>query len=100
MATINLINPDADVATYNVRRNDELSTRYLYLLSDDAVPALVVGLEHAKGEVGYRLRLDLTRRYYEMERDASWKEWPSFNFARQEAYKILLKLKDKDQLFD
>jgi hypothetical protein len=100
LATINLINPDADVAAYNVRRNDELSTRYLYLLSDDAVPALAAGLENARGEVGYRLRLDLTRRYYEMKNDTGSKEWPSFNFARQEAYKILQKLKDKDQLID
>ena len=34
LVTINLMNPDADVAAYNLKRQDELSTRYLYLLSE------------------------------------------------------------------
>src|SRR3712207_5881929 len=51
LVTINMMNPDADVAARNLLRNDELSTRYLYLLSEDAVPVLVAGLDQTTGVV-------------------------------------------------
>src|SRR5204862_304310 len=50
LTTVNLLNPDADVAAYNLARRDELSTRFLYLLSDDAVPVLAAGLQDAPPE--------------------------------------------------
>ncbi|HEV2126327.1 MAG TPA: DUF4173 domain-containing protein, partial [Chloroflexota bacterium] len=56
LVTVNLLNPDADVAKYNLARQDELSTRFLHLLSDDAVPSLVAGLEAAPAAVQLPLR--------------------------------------------
>jgi len=99
LATINLINPDADVAAYNIKRNDELSTRYLYLLSDDAVPALAAGLDMTTGEAQSALRLDLSQRYRDMRLELESQEWPELNFSRQEAYDVLVKLRNERRLF-
>jgi hypothetical protein len=99
LATINLINPDADVAAYNIRRNDELSTRYLYLLSEDAVPALAAGLDTTTGEAQNALRIDLSQRYRAMRSELEGQEWQELNFSRQDAYKVLVKLRNERRLF-
>jgi hypothetical protein len=92
-ATVNVINPDADVAAANLSRNDELSTRYLDLLSDDAVPALVAGLNDSVTPVQRDLRLHLARRLARMEGDPSWQTLPAFHFARNRAYHLLTDLR-------
>jgi hypothetical protein len=99
LATINMINPDADVAAYNIRRNDELSTRYLYLLSEDAVPALVAGLDTTTGQAHEMLRINLEHRFVNMAEDDSWQQWPAINFSRQQAYSALVKLRDEGKIF-
>ena len=98
LATINAINPDADTAAYNLARQDELSTRYLSLLSEDAVPVLVAGLDHTTGEVHNQLRLHLAARLAGMESDASWQSWPAFHWARWQAYTLLAGLRRAGKL--
>jgi hypothetical protein len=98
LVSINLVNPDADVAAYNLARNDELSTRYLYLLSADAVPALAAGLDRTTGEVQQRLRDDLARRLWTMEHDPTWQAWPAFHLARWDAYRTLTALQAAGKL--
>ena len=92
LATINMMNPDADVAAYNLKRQDELSTRYLYVLSDDAVPAMVAGLDYSSGEVLVRLRQHLSYRLQLMETDPNRRNWQSFHLARNQAYDKLSEL--------
>lgn len=98
LVSVNLINPDADVAAYNLRRNDELSVRYVYLLSDDAVPALVTGLDTTTGEVRRQLVMNLAQRLYRMEHDTQWQDWQSFNLSRWNAYDALVKAHDEGKL--
>ncbi|MGH2353090.1 MAG: DUF4173 domain-containing protein, partial [Chloroflexota bacterium] len=98
LCTVNVLNPDADVATYNLARRDELSTRYLALLSDDAVPTLAAGLEMdgLPPDVRRRLRDDLTRRLAAMtamEAAAEGQRWPSFHLARWQARQTLVALR-------
>ncbi|MFL5734101.1 MAG: DUF4153 domain-containing protein [Chloroflexia bacterium] len=98
MVTINLMNPDADVATYNLRRQDELSTRYLELLSDDAVPALVAGLESSSGDVLVALREQLSYRLYVLETDPNRQYWQSFHLAGSQAYDMLTALSNQGKI--
>ena len=93
LITVNLANPDADVAAFNLARHDELSTRYLYQLSDDAVPTLAAGLNGTTGEIHNILQTDLSDRLSLMEYDRRWQDWPSFNLARQQAYDSLIALR-------
>jgi hypothetical protein len=92
LVTINMMNPDADVAAYNLRRQDDLSTRYLDLLSDDAVPAMVAGLDQSSGEVRIRLTEELSYRLYMLETDPNRQYWQSFHLARRQAYDMLADL--------
>ncbi len=93
LVTINLMNPDYDVAEYNLGRKDDLSVRYLYNLSDDAVPALVAGFDQTSGQIKERLRSDLSRRLKLMEAEKSRLNWPSFHLARWQAYDLLTTLR-------
>jgi hypothetical protein len=98
MVTVNLINPDADVAAYNVKRNDELSVRYLDLLSDDAIPALAAGLQTTTGDTHMILAGDLWERLEAMKSETNWRDWPSFNLSRQQGYDTLLKLRNEAKI--
>lgn len=99
LITINLMNPDADVAARNLMRNDELSTRYLHLLSEDAVPVLVESLDHTTGLVQHDLRWHLAYRLSSMENDRSWQSWPSFHLSRWQAYEALTRLRAEGKIF-
>jgi hypothetical protein len=99
LATINVINPDADVAAYNLRRGDELSTRYLHLLSEDAVPTLVDGLSWTGGTVNVQLREHLWYRLESMETRSEWRGWQSFHLSRNNAYDKLLQLRREAQIY-
>lgn len=96
--TINLANPDADVAAHNLKRNDELATRYLYLLSDDAVPALVAGLDQTTGYVRATLVSNLEYRLSHLENDHNRHEWPAFHLSRWQAYESLNALREAGKL--
>lgn len=98
LVTINLMNPDADVAARNLQRNDELSTRYLYLLSEDAIPVLVTALDRTSGVVQYNIRWHLTYRLRDMENDRSWQSWPSFHLSRWQAYEMLKRLRTEGKI--
>jgi hypothetical protein len=89
LATVNLLDPDADVAAYNLARRDELSTRYLHLLSDDAVPVLVAGLPDAPAALQAQIRQDLTRRREWLESAAARDGWPAFHLSRWRALQTL-----------
>lgn len=98
LATVNVLNPDADVAEYNIARyantqDSDLATRYLYRLSDDAIPALVASLDQTQGVVQERIRLNLSNRLHGMEVIQDWRDWPAFHLARTRAYDLLLKLR-------
>ncbi len=96
--TLNFMNPDADVAAYNLSRRDELSVRYLYTMSDDAIPVLAEGLDQLPDNLKYRLQVYLSERLYFLERDKSWRQWPGFHVARWQAYDHLVKLRDEGKL--
>ncbi|HUS16235.1 MAG TPA: DUF4173 domain-containing protein [Chloroflexia bacterium] len=98
LISINLMNPDSDVARYNLARHDELSTRYIDLLSDDGVPALVAGFDATSGEEQRVLRDNLTWRLRNMEADPSWQSWPAFHFARSQAYTSLMGLRHEGKI--
>ena len=100
LITVNLLNPDADVARYNLARHDELSVRYLSQLSEDAVPTLMEGLNGSSGEIHARVVQDLSWRLENMERDHTWQEWPSFNLSRWQAYDLLLGLRRQGIIVD
>lgn len=94
LMTISIMNPDADVAAYNLaHRGDELATRYLYLLSDDAVPVLVGGLKSADTHGRAAIQEDLDRRLRAMEADTGWRDWQSFHLSHREAYSTLYNLR-------
>ena len=99
LVSINLANPDADVAAYNLKRNDELSIRYLYLLSDDAVPVLVAGLEQTNdAAIRTTLQNDLWRRLKTLDNDPNRHNWQSFHLARSQAYETLSELQREGKL--
>jgi hypothetical protein len=105
MMTINVLNPDADVAGYNITRyqntsEQELATRYLYLLSNDAVPALAEAYEKTTGYVRDKIASDLGYRLWHLEQEynKSWREWPAFNISRWQAYEILVKMRDAGKI--
>jgi hypothetical protein len=111
LVTMNLQNPDADVAAYNLARRDELSTRYLALLSDDAVPTLAAALadttdaaqadrtaetdDALPADVRERLRQDLAFRLERLDGTAAaagWWDWPAFHVGRWRAHRALTML--------
>lgn len=98
LVTLNAVNPDADVAAYNLARQDELSTRFLWVLSDDAVPVLVAGLDHSTAAVQVGLREHLGERLAQMESDKSWQTLPAFHVAREQAYELLTGLRAAGKL--
>jgi Domain of unknown function (DUF4153) len=104
LMTVNIMNPDADVAAYNLaHRGDELATRYLYLLSDDAVPVLVQGLQSDDPkQANFRaaIRADLQARLVRLETNTSWRDWQSFHFAKWQAYDLLTDLRKTGNLQD
>lgn len=99
LATINMLNPDADVAAYNLRRGDELSFRYLHQLSDDAIPALVAGLDTTTDRlIRNQIQIHLASRLYQMERDPTFHNWQSFHLARNRAHSLLKDLRASGKL--
>jgi hypothetical protein len=97
LATVNLLNPDADVAAYNLARRDELSTRFLHLLSDDAVPVLVAGLDDAPPEVQAPLQRELRRRLEGMAA-AGPPPWQSFHRSKWRAARMLEEAREAGKL--
>jgi hypothetical protein len=97
LVTVNLLNPDADVAQYNLARyqhnnQDDLATRYLWRLSDDAIPVLVDMLNQTSGSAHENIRQYLSFRLWSMETQTGWQQWPSYHLARQQAYDLLISL--------
>ena len=102
LVSMNLQDPDADVARFNLARRDELSARYVTLLSDDAVPALAGALsspEEASGlppAVRSQIAAHLAYRLGRYERTPSgWHHWPSAHLGRTRAHATLLALREK-----
>lgn len=102
LLTVNVMNPDEEVARYNLthyqQSDPELSTRYLYLLSDDAMPMLVDSLTKTTGSVQSSIRRELSQRLYWMEYDHNRQSWQSFNVAHAQAYDMLERLKATGQV--
>ena len=89
LATVDLLNPDADVAAYNLARRDELSVRYVELLSDDSVPVLVAHLPELPETERTRLRNVLGDWLVRNDKDDQDRAWPSFHLARWRALQAL-----------
>jgi Domain of unknown function (DUF4173) len=92
LVTVNLLNPDADTARANLARHDDLATRFVWVLSDDAVPALAAGLDAVEGGAREDLRAQLSRRLEALER-AGPDDWRSLHLARWRARDTLLALR-------
>ena len=107
VVTVNLMNPDADIAEYNLARygkaidNRGLAVRYLSNLSADAVPILAAALtqDEVSTQVKKGLGCDLYWRLIYIENDRTWREWPSFHLARAQAYDQLIALRKTGQIY-
>ncbi|HET7769386.1 MAG TPA: DUF4173 domain-containing protein [Chloroflexota bacterium] len=102
LVSMNLQDPDADVARFNLARQDELSARYVTLLSDDAVAALAAALASPEQssalppDVRARIAAHLDYRLSAYERAPSgWEHWPSAHLGRARARGALLTLRQK-----
>ena len=102
LVTMNLQDPDADVARYNLARKDELSSRYISLLSDDAVPVLAGALLSSEQladfppAVRQRITDDLAGRLVHYERTPfRWSHWPTAHLGRHRAHQALLTLRSQ-----
>jgi hypothetical protein len=82
LVTINLVNPDAETAATNLRRTDDLAYRFLWQLSDDAIPVLVDGLDETEGQVRSHLAEHLRQRRAYLSKEEAW---PSWHLARARA---------------
>lgn len=104
LITVNLLNPDVDVAQYNLDRyqstqNAELATRYLWELSEDAVPTLVTSLNQTSGPVQRHIREHLSYRLAALEYNKkNWEGWNSFHLARWDAYETLQRLREAGKI--
>jgi hypothetical protein len=89
LGTLDVMNPDDNVVRYNIARAStrELYFPYLHGLSEDAVPALVDGL-NALPPGGQRdaLAAELSSRLAQMNKDPNRGVWQSFNWSRASAY--------------
>ncbi|MDQ3930293.1 MAG: DUF4173 domain-containing protein [Chloroflexota bacterium] len=87
LMTVNIMNPDAEVAAYNLaHREDDLATRFLYVLSNDAVPVLADGLRGAEGLARVEILVDLQSRLNRLETETGWRNWQAFHLSNWEAY--------------
>jgi hypothetical protein len=91
LGTLDIMNPDDDVARFNIERAAVRPLYFPYLsgLSEDAVPALAAGLSTVPEAQRDELRASLQQRLHDMEADRSLKGWPAFHFARQKAFDLL-----------
>lgn len=104
VATLDVMNPDAFVVRQNVRHpvlvaaptagggepNAEIDVSYFERLSEDAVPALIAALDQTTGKERQAIETDLNRRAKGLRAGPGWRRWPSYNFARSRAYRILM----------
>jgi hypothetical protein len=97
LATLNIVDLDASVAAYNLRRNDDLSVRFLRQLSDDAVPTLVSGLDTLTGVPRDRLRQDLRERLARHE-SADQQRFLPRTLARERARNELIAARESGRL--
>jgi hypothetical protein len=87
LMTINIMNPDAEVAAYNLaHRGDDLATRFLHVLSNDAVPVLADGLRDAEGLARVEIIENLQLRLSRMETNTQWQNWQAFHLSNWDAY--------------
>ena len=107
VGTLDVMNVDAFVARQNIRRYEQLGssafrtegnysgdseridTAYLTQLSDDAIPALIEGVDRLAGHPKRNVELHLAERYAQLQEDASGRTWPSFHLAEWRAYRLL-----------
>jgi hypothetical protein len=107
VGTLNVMNVDGFIVTQNIRRYEEMGagafrydtsygaeyqridTSYLTRLSDDAIPALVAGVDRLKGRPKWDVEERLKARYAELKEDESGRTWPSFHLAHWRAYASL-----------
>jgi hypothetical protein len=92
LVTVNLLNPDADTARTNLARQGDLATRFVWVLSDDAVPVLATGLHSLSGETREDLRAHLTERLEAFEREGP-DDWRSLHLGRWRARETLRTLR-------
>jgi hypothetical protein len=106
IVTLNLINPDAFIARQNLThlddfigpqsqsyaRDNELDVDYLTTLSDDAVPALIAGLEQVNPAERVILAAHLRARREWLAEELQAQPWPSFHLAQQQAYALLVEM--------
>lgn len=98
LVTLNLVNPDAFIATQNIERwraTGKVDAPFLAQLSDDAVPPLLAAIDvvDVAGPQGYEraiLRLALLKRLQQLEEARQRSDWTQFHFAHDSAYRVLV----------
>jgi hypothetical protein len=98
LVTLNVVNPDADVAAYNLNRSDDLAVRFVDQLSDDAVPTLVLALDAQAGRNRGLLAVHLRDRLARLEAAERRDGWPSLHVAHREALRELRRLRAEGAL--
>ncbi len=104
VGTLDVMNVDGFIASQNIRRYEELGAdafrydtstgadyeridaSYLTTLSDDAIPALVAGVNRLQGKPKWDLEDYLNARREELKADDSGRTWPSYHMAHWRAY--------------
>lgn len=90
LAVLNLINPSAFIARYNLAHQERraVDAKHLARLGADAIPVLAAHLEEVAPEDRCELATTLIRQH-----EASPRDWRGWNFARWRAKRPLTQLK-------
>lgn len=92
IATLNVVNPDASVAQYNLEsyaRTGIIDEQYLDVLSEDAVPNIVAAYDHAAPDRKDLLKRHLSGRLLKMDADNLWEHWQAWQLSRDQADRLL-----------
>lgn len=90
LLTLNLVNPAALIARYNLAHQERRAAdvKYLARLGADAIPVLTTHLDKVAPEDRCELATRLLRQY-----EASRRDWRGWNFARWRAKRFVAQLK-------
>ena len=101
VGTLDVLNPDAFLVRENLQmalsrqlepdpRERFVDAYYFDGLSADAVPELLIAATRLTDRRGDEIEKGLLRRLETLKTGTKWRQWPSFNLARDRAYRLLV----------